>query len=162
MRFVYKLTGFSSGVPCDLPGPSSNAVAPGSTSTAAAAASVSPSSSSLNASSSSSSGSASQAGAYHHPPYDLRRKSPQHGSAEAGPSTSTYAVSMLPARKRPRRTCMFTSEAQPPNQAAHYLQYELPDEVLLTIFGYLLEQDLCRISQVCKRFQSIANDNELW
>lgn len=48
------------------------------------------------------------------------------------------------------------------NQAAHYLQYELPDEVLLTIFSYLLEQDLCRISQVCKRFQTIANDNELW
>ena len=46
--------------------------------------------------------------------------------------------------------------------AAHYLQYELPDEVLLTIFSYLLEQDLCRVSQVCKRFQAIANDTELW
>lgn len=46
--------------------------------------------------------------------------------------------------------------------ASHYLQYELPDEVLLTIFSYLLEQDLCRVSQVCKRFHGIANDNELW
>lgn len=46
--------------------------------------------------------------------------------------------------------------------AAHYLQHELPDEVLLTIFNYLLEQDLCRVSQVCKRFQNIANDTELW
>lgn len=46
--------------------------------------------------------------------------------------------------------------------AAHYLQYELPDEVLLTIFNYLLEQDLCRVSQVCKRFQAIANDTEIW
>ena len=46
--------------------------------------------------------------------------------------------------------------------AAHYLQYELPDEVLICIFSYLLEQDLCRVSQVCKRFQSIANDTELW
>jgi F-box protein 11 len=46
--------------------------------------------------------------------------------------------------------------------AAHYLQYELPAEVLLVIFGYLLEQDLCRVSQVCKRFQAIANDTKLW
>lgn len=46
--------------------------------------------------------------------------------------------------------------------AAHYLQFEMPDEVLLTIFSYLLEQDLCRVSLVCKRFQTIANDCELW
>lgn len=46
--------------------------------------------------------------------------------------------------------------------AAHYLQYEMPDEVLLTIFSYLLEQDLCRLSLVCKRFNTIANDTELW
>lgn len=46
--------------------------------------------------------------------------------------------------------------------AAHYLQYELPDEVLICIFSYLFEKDLCRVSQVCKRFQSIANDTELW
>lgn len=48
------------------------------------------------------------------------------------------------------------------NTAAHYLQYELPDEVMLTIFSYLMEQDLCRVSQVCKRFQAISNDTELW
>lgn len=46
--------------------------------------------------------------------------------------------------------------------AAHYLQYEMPDEVLLTIFSYLYEQDLCRVALVCKRFQTIANDKELW
>lgn len=33
---------------------------------------------------------------------------------------------------------------------------------MLTIFSYLYEQDLCRIAQVCKRFQVIANDNNLW
>ena len=38
----------------------------------------------------------------------------------------------------------------------------MPDEVLLSIFNYLMEQDLCRVSQVCKRFQAIANDTELW
>lgn len=46
--------------------------------------------------------------------------------------------------------------------AAHYLQYEMPDEVLLTIFSYLLEQDLCRVALVCKRFNGIANDCGLW
>jgi F-box protein 11 len=43
-----------------------------------------------------------------------------------------------------------------------YLQQDLPDEVLLKIFSYLLEFDLCRASQVCKRFRSIGNDAELW
>ncbi|XP_049829752.1 F-box only protein 11 isoform X1 [Schistocerca gregaria] len=106
----------------------------------------------------------------HQSPYDLRRKSPPHHE----PSTSTsmaasstvstansYTASMLPARKRPRRNCSVSYD-QCTTSAAHYLQYELPDEVLLTIFSYLLEQDLCRVSQVCKRFQTIANDNELW
>jgi F-box protein 11 len=95
---------------------------------------------------------------------------------------------MLPARKRPRRTYSNSTEQPLPHpqqsqyqqqqqqllqqqqqqqqsqqtSAAHYLQYEMPDEVLLTIFSYLLEQDLCRLSLVCKRFQTIANDTELW
>lgn len=114
----------------------------------------------------------------HHSPYDLRRKSPSHHDGP-GPSTSAatagsptspatptapaqgYTAAMLPARKRPRRTCSASYE-NCTNTAAHYLQYELPDEVLLTIFNYLLEQDLCRVSQVCKRFQAIANDTEIW
>jgi len=67
----------------------------------------------------------------------------------------------LPARKRPRRTYS-TNDASTTVSAAQYLQYEMPDEVLLTIFSYLLEQDLCRVSLVCKRFQIIANDCGLW
>lgn len=67
----------------------------------------------------------------------------------------------LPARKRPRRTYSST-DTSTTLSAAHYLQYEMPDEVLLTIFSYLLEQDLCRVALVCKRFQTIANDCELW
>jgi len=46
--------------------------------------------------------------------------------------------------------------------AAHYLQYELPDEVLLTIFSYLKEKDLCQAAQVFKRFNNISNDCKLW
>lgn len=68
----------------------------------------------------------------------------------------------LPARKRPRRTYSSNDASATIMSAAHYLQYEMPDEVLLTIFSYLLEQDLCRVSLVCKRFQVIANDCGLW
>lgn len=80
---------------------------------------------------------------------------------------------MLPARKRSRRLYPVNVDPallSPPSvgntflgpTAAQYLQYELPDEVLLAIFSYLLEQDLCRLAQVCKRFNTIANDTELW
>ncbi|ERL85400.1 hypothetical protein D910_02820 [Dendroctonus ponderosae] len=122
--------------------------------------------------------------AAHQSPYDLRRKPPQHqgiagvpgpstsaataGGAPASPpcssggaSGSCYRYSMLPARKRPRKLCPPSYESCT-NTAAHYLQYELPDEVVLTIFSYLLELDLCRVSQVCKRFNVISNDTELW
>ncbi|KAL3874906.1 hypothetical protein ACJMK2_037858 [Sinanodonta woodiana] len=43
-----------------------------------------------------------------------------------------------------------------------YLTDDLPDEVLLKIFSYLLEFDLCRVAQVCRRFKEIATDSELW
>ncbi|OTF81144.1 hypothetical protein BLA29_006827 [Euroglyphus maynei] len=46
--------------------------------------------------------------------------------------------------------------------AASYLLYQLPDEVLLLIFSYLYEVDLCHVSEVCKRFHKIANDCKLW
>ncbi|PNF23075.1 F-box only protein 11 [Cryptotermes secundus] len=119
----------------------------------------------------SSSNSSNGSSSSHHSPYDLRRKSPPHHYAAASTSgtplssvsaSTNYSASMLPARKRPRRTCSVTNETCSAISAAHYLQYELPAEVLLVIFGYLLEQDLCRVSQVCKRFQAIANDTKLW
>ena len=90
----------------------------------------------------------------------------QSSTAASGTSSSSACNDaggcyLLPARKRPRRiysTGLDTSVTS----AAQYLQYEMPDEVLLTIFSYLLEQDLCRLSLVCKRFNTIANDTELW
>lgn len=33
---------------------------------------------------------------------------------------------------------------------------ELPDELLLNIASFLLEQDLCRLAQVCRRFYVIG------
>jgi len=47
-------------------------------------------------------------------------------------------------------------------EGGRYLQEDLPDEVLLKIFTYLLEYDLCRAAKVCKRFKTIADDAELW
>lgn len=70
----------------------------------------------------------------HHAPYDLRRKSPSHhcevaggagpstsaataGGSPASPATPTapaggYTSAMLPARKRPRRTCSASYESK--------------------------------------------------
>lgn len=74
-------------------------------------------------------GSGTSGGAIHHSPYDLRRKSPSHHEIVAGPSTSAatagaptspatptapaqgYTSAMLPARKRPRRTCSTSYES---------------------------------------------------
>ncbi|KAH9380216.1 hypothetical protein HPB48_003302 [Haemaphysalis longicornis] len=92
------------------------------------------------------------------PPYDLRRKLPPHDGAPPCP---------LP-RKRQRRTpsssqgASSSSSSEEGSSGAHYLLLEVPDEVLLTIFSYLLEQDLCRVAQVCRRFHTISNDTELW
>lgn len=76
-------------------------------------------------------------------------------------TSSSGCTSATVPRKRSKRSCSACSSPNS-NEAAHYLLYELPDEVLLTIFAYLLEQDLCRVAQVCKRFHTIANDNEVW
>lgn len=95
---------------CDLPGQPINAVALGSG--GSSASSVASGNACAGAATPSSTGLPS--GSNHHPPYDLRRKSPPHAQ-DACPSTSassssTYMTSMLPARKRPRRSCPFTGE----------------------------------------------------
>lgn len=112
---------------CPIPNqniPASTAAAPGSSVLAAAGTS----------------GGAGGGGAVpahqHHAPYDLRRKSPSHhceaaAAGGAGPSTSAataggspaspatptapaggYTSAMLPARKRPRRTCSASYESE--------------------------------------------------
>lgn len=39
---------------------------------------------------------------------------------------------------------------------------KIPNEILLHIFRYLLDRDLCTISLVCRSFQVIANLDEIW
>lgn len=113
------------------------------------AGSSSSSSSSLAAASSS----GQQSSSHNHHHYSL---------ANNNNNSNNVNYDYLPARKRPRRTYSSNDASATTMSAAHYLQYEMPDEVLLTIFSYLLEQDLCRVSLVCKRFQVIANDCGLW
>lgn len=111
--------------------------------------------------------------------YDLRRKASAAASAptaspalgeQAEPSTSANSSYTLTATPHPTKRF---KRAHPPSHnnhkgkstcsvGAYYLQHELPDEVLLKIFSYLLEFDLCTVGQVCKRFRTIANDTELW
>uniref|UniRef100_A0A8C4X197 F-box domain-containing protein n=1 Tax=Eptatretus burgeri TaxID=7764 RepID=A0A8C4X197_EPTBU len=63
-------------------------------------------------------------------------------------------------RSKRARLSIRTPEPAPP--AERYLQDKLPDEVVLKIFSFLLEGDLCRMACVCKRFSSLANDPILW
>ena len=43
-----------------------------------------------------------------------------------------------------------------------YFSKSLPNEVLVHIFSFLREKELCRIEQVCKTFQQIALLESLW
>uniref|UniRef100_A0A671LFM8 F-box only protein 11-like n=2 Tax=Sinocyclocheilus anshuiensis TaxID=1608454 RepID=A0A671LFM8_9TELE len=99
-------------------------------------------------------------------PYQLRRKSllpkrtacPTKTSME-GASTSTTENF---GHRAKRARVSGKSQDLPVTPAEQYLQVKLPDEVVLKIFSYLLEQDLCRAACVCKRFSELANDPILW
>lgn len=63
--------------------------------------------------------------------------------------------------KRARRSSTKSVDLKKPTGGPYLLRI-LPDEVLLKIFSYLLEDDLCSVSQVCKRFSILGNDCVLW
>ncbi|XP_052767786.1 F-box only protein 11-like [Mya arenaria] len=81
--------------------------------------------------------------------YNLRRR--------PGDASNT----VVPVKKK-KRTKSNAPEIKGEAVGGRYLQEDLPDEVLLKIFSYLLEFDLCRVAKVCKRFKTIADDAELW
>ncbi|PKU38492.1 f-box only protein 11 [Limosa lapponica baueri] len=98
-------------------------------------------------------------------PYQLRRKTllpkrtacPTKSSMEGA---STSATENFGHRAKRARVSGKSQDLSAP--AEQYLQEKLPDEVVLKIFSYLLEQDLCRAACVCKRFSELANDPILW
>uniref|UniRef100_A0A3Q2P145 F-box protein 11a n=1 Tax=Fundulus heteroclitus TaxID=8078 RepID=A0A3Q2P145_FUNHE len=98
-------------------------------------------------------------------PYQLRRKSlpkrtvcPTKTNMEGASTSTTENFGHRPKRPRVSGKC----PDLPAAPAEQYLQEKLPDEVVLKIFSYLLEQDLCRAACVCKRFSELANDPILW
>lgn len=72
----------------------------------------------------------------------------------------TYVAIVPTKRKKKQQTSSKTIRVE--TVGGKYLQEDLPDEVILKIFSYLLEFDLCRACQVCKRFRTIGDDIELW
>uniref|UniRef100_A0A8C8J0H0 F-box only protein 11 n=1 Tax=Oncorhynchus tshawytscha TaxID=74940 RepID=A0A8C8J0H0_ONCTS len=100
-------------------------------------------------------------------PYQLRRKSLLPKRTAACPAktnmegASTSATEDFGHRAK-RARVSGKSQDLTAAPAEHYLQEKLPDEVVLKIFSYLLEQDLCRAACVCKRFSELANDPILW
>ena len=50
----------------------------------------------------------------------------------------------------------------PPPTVVPYFQECLPTEVLVHIFSFLRERDLCSVGQVCQRFYEISNLEPLW
>uniref|UniRef100_A0A8C0EJA0 F-box protein 11 n=1 Tax=Bubo bubo TaxID=30461 RepID=A0A8C0EJA0_BUBBB len=99
-------------------------------------------------------------------PYQLRRKTllpkrtacPTKSSMEGASTSATENFGHRAKRARVSGKSQDLSAAP----AEQYLQEKLPDEVVLKIFSYLLEQDLCRAACVCKRFSELANDPILW
>ncbi|XP_046327836.1 F-box only protein 11-like [Haliotis rufescens] len=69
---------------------------------------------------------------------------------------------VVPVKRRRKLAAVNPALVPTGGVGAKYLQEDLPDEVLLKIFSYLLELDLCVAAQVCRRFRDIANDLELW
>jgi len=62
-----------------------------------------------------------------------------------------------PRRKR-RALCASVKE----EEVVPYFQECLPTEVLVHIFSFLRERDLCSVGQVCQRFYEISNLEPLW
>uniref|UniRef100_A0A8C9YM04 F-box domain-containing protein n=1 Tax=Sander lucioperca TaxID=283035 RepID=A0A8C9YM04_SANLU len=95
-------------------------------------------------------------------PYQLRRKTllPKRTATASGASTSSTEA--FGHRAKRARVSGKSHDLPGVSPAEQYLQQKLPDEVVLKIFSYLLEQDLCQAACVCKRFSQLANDPILW
>ncbi|KAK3610014.1 hypothetical protein CHS0354_032361 [Potamilus streckersoni] len=78
------------------------------------------------------------------------RKSSPEASSPGSSSRSSRAVDYLSRRKVPTKIVGRASIN------------DLPDEILLKIFGYLDAQGLLTAGQICQRWKALANDNFLW
>ncbi|ESN92575.1 hypothetical protein HELRODRAFT_95885 [Helobdella robusta] len=96
--------------------------------------------------------------------YDLRRKASSFNSSIDNATTvdNCSFYNSPPKRLKCSRSSFCLSASNMETVGGYYMQNELPDEVLLKIFSYLLEFDLSNVATVCKRFNAVANDSELW
>ena len=85
------------------------------------------------------------------PPSKRQRRS---FASSASATTSSHGRHLLQQQQQ--------QQQRNANYSARLFTRDFPDEVLIRIFSYLLELDLCTVAQVCKRFHNIANDNEVW
>jgi F-box protein 11 len=94
-------------------------------------------------------------------------RQPASNGVQSQPSLSDngYQGPTLPKKKRSRHKLVLDEgeeRTQQGNSTSVYLEYKLPDEVMLKIFSYLDDSDLCRVAQVCRRFHTVSNDSNLW
>ncbi|XP_033627514.1 F-box only protein 11-like isoform X2 [Asterias rubens] len=83
-----------------------------------------------------------------------------HVTSTSSTSSSSSSSSKV---KRARLTHHQTTQSvNLSNPEDNFLQYHVPSEILLKIFSYLLEKDLCNAACVCKRFNSLAGDPTVW
>jgi len=73
------------------------------------------------------------------------------------------AIGPTTAGARPNKVSVTSKLSQPDNVVAQVdFLFQLPDELLIHICSFLSGEDVCALSQVCKRGQEIASDAAIW
>ncbi|KAL3859194.1 hypothetical protein ACJMK2_009423 [Sinanodonta woodiana] len=76
---------------------------------------------------------------------------------------STHEVSTPGSSSRSGRAVDYLSRRKAPTKIVGRANInDLPDEIVLKIFGYLDAQGLLTAGQICQRWKALANDNFLW
>ena len=99
--------------------------------------------------------------------------SPTHYSPSLPPPLPSSTHPLLPPSppfppiQSPEKRRRLSSESPLSGSIRHvsgglYLTSILPEELLLHIFSFLSESDLCQASLVCKKFARFASDRKLW
>ncbi|XP_065895614.1 F-box only protein 11-like isoform X4 [Dysidea avara] len=70
---------------------------------------------------------------------------------------SCHGVSII--TRKPAAFAKLTAETAVDEISQPYLDQLLPVELLLVIFSFLRERDLCHVMLVCQQFNNVANDS---
>ncbi|XP_078001279.1 F-box only protein 11-like isoform X2 [Glandiceps talaboti] len=97
--------------------------------------------------------------------YSLRRKASSiTPDVDPGPSKSVSPPAPRASKRSKLAALQEETRVKQPaaNPEDNFLQFHVPDEILLNIFSYLKEKELCTGACVCKRWNTLANDLTLW